>query len=68
MSLVLMFLAFIEIIFMKREGRFFVLIIMAMVSYLKSIVHSDYIYWDLILTLIISAFVLSRFKINHKGV
>ena len=67
MSLILILISLFELLVAKRGGRFFLFFVTGIILYIKSVVQVEHAYWDLIILLLVTGFVLSRLKINHKG-
>jgi hypothetical protein len=66
MSLILLAFSLLELLYMKRNGRFFLLVILAGILFIKDNKISDYSFWDLGLVVLLMTFVLNRFKIDHR--
>jgi hypothetical protein len=68
MSIILILLALYELLFKKRSGRFFLLITTALILFIKNNTVLDYSFWDLSLVILLTTFVINRYKADHRQI
>jgi hypothetical protein len=66
MSIALCLLSFFELFYMRRTGHFLLFVLIAGIIYVKNNQITEFYFWDLLLVIFLTTFVLNRLKINYK--